>query len=302
MNVNDYVNMLGPYLKRRFNTRVRKLTLHGSFSCPNRDGTLGRGGCTFCNVESFVDETAKEVGIQQQLHQRKEEMVRKAGYYLAYFQAYTSTYGEVQQLQALYEDALAGNDVIGLCVGTRPDCVPDEVLQLLARYQEQGQEIWLELGLQSAHDETLKRINRGHGFAAYQDTVKRAQALGLAVCTHLIVGLPCEDMQANLDTIDRVVELGVEGIKLHPLHIVEGSTMGKAWHAGRQEAPEFEFYCETAAEMIRRTPADVVFHRISASARPPTLLAPKWCENRWIAPQRIAELLAERGRQGSAIA
>ncbi|WP_036825354.1 TIGR01212 family radical SAM protein, partial [Photobacterium sanctipauli] len=181
------------------------------------------------------------------------------------------------------------------------DCVPDEVLELLASYHEQGYEIWLELGLQTANDKTLKRINRGHDFACYEAITKRARALGLKVCAHLIVGLPGDTKEDNLETIRRTVAAGVDGIKLHPLHIVEGSIMGLSWKAGRLSELTLEQYTDIASEMIRLTPPDVVFHRVSASARKPTLLAPEWCENRWLAMTDIGRNLDSQGAQGSAV-
>ncbi len=192
MELHQLVNTLGQDLKHRYGERVHKLTLHGGFSCPNRDGTLGRGGCTFCNVASFADEKAQHASVSQQLSQRAKE-VDRARRYLAYFQAYTSTYDEVARLKVLYEQALAQEHMVGLCVGTRPDCVPHAVLDLLADYCQQGFEVWLELGLQTGHDKTLKRINRGHNVAVYQQVATKARALGIKVCTHLIVGLPGEE-------------------------------------------------------------------------------------------------------------
>ncbi|MGL5285767.1 MAG: TIGR01212 family radical SAM protein [Aeromonas sp.] len=300
MELHQLVNTLGQDLKRRHGQKIHKLTLHGAFTCPNRDGTLGRGGCTFCNVASFADEEAQHLSIVQQLAARRDEVTR-ARRYLAYFQAYTSTYAEVEYLRAMYEEALGSADMAGLCVGTRPDCVPDAVLDLLAHYQSQGYEIWLELGLQSAHDATLRRINRGHDFAAYVETVKRAQVRGIKVCAHLIVGLPGEQGMDSLDTLHKVVDVGVAGIKLHPLHVVAGSTLGKAWQAGRLEVISQEEYVQAAVAMIRHTPAEVVYHRVSASARKPTLLAPEWCENRWSAMTAIAKGLTLEGAQGSAL-
>ncbi|MGR5147770.1 TIGR01212 family radical SAM protein [Photobacterium alginatilyticum] len=300
MQLHELVNTFGQDLQRRYGEKVHKLTLHGGFSCPNRDGTIGRGGCTFCNVASFADEQAQYLPIQQQLAQRAGE-VNRAKRYLAYFQAYTSTYAEVQTLKAMYEEALKAADIVGLCVGTRPDCVPDAVLELLAGYHQQGYEIWLELGLQTANDKTLKRINRGHDFACYENIAKRARALGIKVCTHLIVGLPGDSKADNLDTIVRTVAAGTDGIKLHPLHIVEGSKMGQAWKAGRLDEISLERYSDIAAEMIRLTPPEVVYHRVSASARRPTLLAPTWCENRWLAMTEIGRRLDQAGAQGSAL-
>ncbi|MGL4752991.1 MAG: TIGR01212 family radical SAM protein [Aeromonadaceae bacterium] len=300
MQLNDFVHMFGDDLKRRHGEKIHKLTLHGSFTCPNRDGTLGRGGCTFCNVASFADEQAQVLPIAAQLQQRAGEATR-ARRYLAYFQAYTSTYAEVDYLRQMYEEALTQADIVGLCVGTRPDCVPDAVLDLLAGYQAQGYEIWLELGLQSANDATLRRINRGHDYRAYESAVIRARSRGLRVCTHLIVGLPGEQAMDSLQTLHQVVRTGTDGIKLHPLHVVTGSTLGKAWLAGRLTVPSEEEYVAAACAMIRHTPAQIVYHRVSASARRPTLLAPAWCENRWQAMVAISRRLAVEGAQGSAL-
>ncbi|MDU5453205.1 MAG: TIGR01212 family radical SAM protein [Pseudescherichia vulneris] len=300
MQLQKLVNMFGGDLARRYGEKVHKLTLHGGFSCPNRDGTLGRGGCTFCNVASFADETQQAHSIAEQLAYQATR-VNRAGRYLAYFQAYTSTWAEVQVLRAMYYQAVSQANIVGLCVGTRPDCVPEAVLDLLSEYQQQGYEVWLELGLQTAHDKTLHRINRGHDFACYQKTTRLARQRGLKVCSHLIVGLPGEGETECLATLQRVVESGVDGLKLHPLHIVTGSTMAKAWQAGRLAGIELDAYTHIAGEMIRHTPPDVIYHRISASARRPTLLAPLWCENRWTGMVELDKYLNAHGAQGSAL-
>ncbi|MCE2594376.1 TIGR01212 family radical SAM protein [Motilimonas cestriensis] len=299
MQLHHWVNTLGQDLKSRYGETVRKLTIHGNFTCPNRDGTLGRGGCTFCNVASFADETIAVQSIAEQLAIKAEQLKAKSTKYLAYFQAYTSTYGEVLELDRLYREAMAYRNIVGLCVGTRPDCVSDAVLALLAGYRAQGFEIWLELGLQTSNDKTLKRINRGHGWAEYETVCLKARALGIKVCTHLIVGLPGESLLDYQQTIDRVVTLGVDGLKLHPLHIVTGSTMAKAYAAGKLAALTLEEYVAAAVMMIQRTPAHVVFHRVSATARKPTLIAPDWCEERWKGIIAVAQGLAESGPQGS---
>jgi radical SAM protein (TIGR01212 family) len=296
MQLDLYVNTIGRHLRARFGERVHKLPLHANFTCPNRDGTLGRGGCTFCNVRAFSDTSVQPLASQLAEGRTRMDRARR---YLAYFQAYTSTYAEVATLRRLYDEALEGADIVGLCVGTRPDCVPDAVLELLAEHRARGYEVWLELGLQSAFDDTLARINRGHGFAAYADAVTRAHAHGVPVCTHLIVGLPGEAPARSLDTLARVLELGVAGLKLHPLMIVKGSRVAAAWRRGEVAPPTLAAYAEVAIEMIRRTPASVVYHRVSATAHAPTLLAPPWCGGRFEAIQTIAHGLAAAGGQGS---
>ncbi|OCH20393.1 TIGR01212 family radical SAM protein [Aliivibrio logei] len=300
MQLHELANTFGQDLQRRYGEKVHKLTLHGGFSCPNRDGTIGKGGCTFCNVASFSDEQEQFKAIHEQLADRAGE-VKRAKKYLAYFQAYTNTFAEVQVLKNMYEEALNAANIVGLCVGTRPDCVPDAVLELLKGYVDDGYEVWLELGLQTANDKTLKRINRGHDFACYDTITRKARLLGIKICTHLIIGLPGDTREDNLETLNKVLETGTDGIKLHPLHIVEGSTMAKAWRAGKIEAPTMEDYINVASEIIRLTPPDIIYHRVSATARRPTLLSPMWCEPRWLGLTNVGMALNKDGAQGSLI-
>ncbi len=296
MQLDRYVHTLGRHLKARFGERVHKLSLDAGFTCPNRDGTIGRGGCAFCNVDSFSNASESPLEGQMANERVKIDRARK---YLAYFQAYTNTYAEVEKLRAMYDVALAGQGVVGLCIGTRPDCVPDAVLDLLADYQAQGAEVWLELGLQSAFDETLERVNRGHGFAAFAEATARARRLGIPVCTHLIVGLPGEAPEMSLISLERVLAENVQGLKIHPLMIVQGSRLAVDHRRGEVLPPSLAAYVQTAAEMIRRTPAEVVYHRVAASARTPTLIAPDWCSLSLTAANAIAHDLAAHGAQGS---
>ncbi|MBT1444483.1 TIGR01212 family radical SAM protein [Shewanella sp. JM162201] len=291
------VNTFGNDCRRRFGRRVKKLTLDASFTCPNRDGTLGKGGCSFCHVPSFNNDGKDEASIAAQL--KRQMTGAEDELYFIYFQAYTSTYDEVAVLKRRYDEALAMGQVAGLFVGTRPDCVPDEVLDLLASYQRPGLEVWLDLGLQTARDETLRRINRGHDFRAYEDAVLRARARGIKVCTHLILGLPGETATDFAQSHRRVLALGVDGLKLHPLHIVEGSTMAKQWRAGRLETMSLDEYVSSATALIQATPAEVLFHRVTAHARAPLLLAPDWCGHKWLAMTAITQALAQSGGQGS---
>ncbi|WP_371375225.1 TIGR01212 family radical SAM protein [Thalassotalea aquiviva] len=298
MQLDQYVHTFGAYLKRKYGERVKKLTIDAAFTCPNRDGTLGRGGCTFCNVDSFSGENQTQP-IAQQMAQGKVNHGQKARKYLAYFQAYTSTYREVAYLKTKYQQALTQGDVIGLCVGTRPDCVPDEVLILLSEYVEQGYEVWLELGLQTANDATLKRINRGHNFATYVDAVNRASSYGIKICTHLIIGLPQETEHDALLTLSKVLQYPVDGIKLHPLHIVEGSIMAKAWRANKIDVLSMCEYASIAGNLLRHIPKHIVLHRVSATANKPMLLAPDWCQLRWPSLTEICRDLDKNGAQGA---
>ena len=281
--LSDRVNTLGQDLLRRYGERVHKLAINAGFTCPNRDGSKGRGGCTFCNNVSFSPNARREPDVAQQIEAGRRVLAKRTGArrFIAYFQAYTNTYEDVAVLERLYGQALAEPDVVGLSVGTRPDCVPEPVLDLLARYREQGHEVWLELGLQSAFDATLERVNRGHGFAEYQAAVTAARNRGLPVCSHLIVGLPGEAPRDSLLSLERVLDLGVDGLKIHPLHVVKGTQLANQWRHGEYRPLAFEEYVETVVEMVRRTPPEIVYHRLTGTAADNILLAPDWCSWKW---------------------
>ena len=283
VDMTRYVNTFGRYLRAKYGEKVHKISINASFTCPNRDGTKGIGGCTFCNNESFSPKNTESGDITDQIIAAKERVsVRtKAKKFIAYFQSYSNTYGDPEDLKRFYDEALSDPDVIGLAVGTRPDCVPEPVLELLASYQEQGYEVWLELGLQSSFDESLIAINRGHGFAEYVDAVKRAQKHNLKLCTHLIMGLPGEKPEDTLTTFDKVVGLGVDAIKVHPLHIVKGTQLARQWKQGEVKELVMEEYTDTLTEIIRRAPKELLFHRLTGSGERQYLMAPDWTMNKW---------------------
>jgi len=296
VTLSSYVNTFGQAMLRRYGERVHKIAIDAAFTCPNRDGSKGRGGCTFCNNVSFSPNGRQPPGIAEQIAAGRRVILRRTGAkkYLAYFQAYTNTYADIERLQALYDQALYEPDVIGLAVGTRPDCVPEPVLDLLATYQRQGLEIWLELGLQSSFDESLSRVNRGHGFAEYKSAVLEARKRGLQVCTHLIASLPGETKQHCEITLARVLELGVDGLKLHPLHVVKGTQLANEWRRGAYQPLQLDEYIDIAADLVRQTPPEIIFHRVTGTAAPQILLAPDWCSKKWLVLNRITEALQQR--------
>ncbi|MBK1694932.1 TIGR01212 family radical SAM protein [Chromatium weissei] len=299
------VHTFGQYLLQRYGQRVHKLALHAGFTCPNRDGVKGHGGCTFCNNVSFSPNAANPPSLAEQLEAGRRVLAKRTGarQFLAYFQAYTNTYDPIDALRQRYDSALSHADVLGLSIGTRPDCVPDAVLDLLASYQAQGKEIWLELGLQSADDRTLARVNRGHTFAEYRTAVIAAQQRGIPVCTHLILGLPGEGRAAALTSLERVLELGVEGLKLHPLHIVRHTRLALEWQRGDYQPLEFADYVNVCADLIERTPPAVIYHRLTGTAAREILLAPSWCHQKWAVLNAIeAELSRRNTRQGAQLA
>lgn len=296
------VNSFGHAMRHKYGEKIHKVSINAAFTCPNRDGSKGIGGCSFCNNSSFSPSAKKPASIIEQIDAGQAVIQRRTGAkkYIAYFQAYTNTYAEVAYLQQQYDQALKAQNMIGLSVGTRPDCVPNKVLHLLADYQQQGHEVWLELGLQSALNESLQRVNRGHGFEEYEDAMKRARRFGLQVCTHLIVGLPGENTEMSVESHRRVIELGTQGLKLHPLHVVRHTLLAKQWKQGDYQAMQQADYINTACALIRQTPQEVVFHRLTATANASILLAPAWCQKKWAVLNAIYNQLRHEGaRQGS---
>jgi hypothetical protein len=286
-------------MKRRYGEHIHKIAIDAGFTCPNRDGSIGRGGCTFCNNVSFSPNGRLPVALADQLAAGRKVIRKRTGAtkYIAYFQAYTNTYANTQTLAGLYDQALDEPDIIGIDIGTRPDCVPDCVLDLLADYQQQDHEVWLELGLQSAHDKTLAQVNRGHGFAEYKQAVIRARRRGIKVCTHLILGLPGESTKHHIASLDKVLELGVDGLKFHPLHVVKGTQLANQWRRGDYQPMTMSAYVSDVAALIARTPADVIFHRLTGTAPANVLLAPAWCAGKWRVLNRLATVLATQSRQ-----
>jgi radical SAM protein (TIGR01212 family) len=296
MILSDYINTFGQDLLKRYSQRVHKLTIHAGFTCPNRDGSKGHGGCTFCNNVSFSPNAKKLDPIATQIAKGRGVVNKRTGAkrFIAYFQAYTNTYDKVENLRALYEQAVKEPDVVGLAVGTRPDCINEDVLDLLVNYQKRGYEVWLELGLQSSFDETLEAVQRGHGFAEYKKSLLMARKLGLLVCTHLIIGLPNEGRTHALETLAKVVELGVDGIKLHPLHVVKNTYLAKQWRDGEYKPMEMDEYVNIVADIVERTPPEIVFHRVTGTASEDILLAPAWCSKKWKVINAITQTLHKR--------
>jgi radical SAM protein (TIGR01212 family) len=296
--LSSHVNTFGQAMLHRYGERVHKIAIDAEFTCPNLDGSKGRGGCTFCNNASFSPNGRQPPGIIEQIAAGRQVIRKRTGArkYLAYFQAYTNTYADIDSLRELYDQALSEPDVIGLAIGTRPDCAPDPVLDLLAAYQQQGHEIWLELGLQSSFDESLRRVNRGHGFAEYKTALLAARKRGLQVCTHLIIGLPGETKEHCKVTLERVLELGVEGLKLHPLHVVKGTQLANEWRRGEYQPLLLDEYIDIATDLIRHTPPEVIFHRVTGTASQQILLAPDWCSQKWLVLNRITDALQQHSR------
>jgi hypothetical protein len=278
-NIERRYRAFSVYLKEKFGCKVYKVSLDAGFTCPNRDGRLGVGGCAYCNNQGFSHNTRRpRLPVGEQISQGMEYMRRryKAHKFISYFQAYTNTYAPVETLEPLYREALAPADVVGLSVGTRPDCIEDAAIELLAGLAR-GREVWIELGLQSAHDETLDRINRRHGVAAFIDAVRRIKKFPeIKICAHVILGLPGETREMMLDSADLISSLGVHGVKIHLLHVLKDTPFEELYNRGEIRTFEFNEYVSTVCDYLERLAPDVVIQRLTADGPADILIAPIW--------------------------
>ncbi|WP_461829896.1 tRNA modification radical SAM protein MnmL/YtqA [Aquifex sp.] len=291
---------LKDYFKEKFGKRVQKITVALPFTCPNRDGTKGRGGCTYCYDGSKPSMLTPALPLEVQIREGIERAKRKYGediLFTVYFQSYTNTYADLETLRRYYDTALKFEGVVGIDVGTRPDCAPEEVLDLLEEYANKGLEVWVEYGLQSANFETLKKINRQHGVSDFVDAVLRTKRRNLKVCAHMIIGLPGETREDFVETAKLIASLPVDGIKIHPLHVIKGTVMAKQYENGEFRTLTLEEYSEYCADVIELLPPTMVVHRITGETDEERLIAPEWCtykyKNQVI--QKVREVLERRG-------
>lgn len=270
---------LNSYLRGIFGCRVQKIALDAGLTCPNRDGRLGVGGCIYCNARgSGTGAHARGLSITAQLEQGKRALAARyrAGKFIAYFQSFSNTYAPPERLRALYEEALAVEGVVGLAIGTRPDCLSAPVLELLAEMNAR-RPVWLELGLQSARDATLARIGRGHDLACYLNAAAAARKIGLKVCTHVILGLPGETRRDIRFTADTLAAAGTDGLKLHALYVVKGAPLEALYRDGAYRCLTQSEYVAAVCDFLERTPAAVVVQRLTGDPHPQELVAPAWC-------------------------
>lgn len=288
-------------LRRRFGCRVQRISLDAGFSCPNRDGSIGVGGCSFCNQRGAAAVGVPiELPLADQLALSKEYLRRKfkAEKFLGYFQAYTNTYASVDRLRQLYETALNDPDIVGLIIGTRPDCLPEPVLDLLAELHQRSY-LWLELGMQTMHDRTLTAINRGHDHSCLVEAVQHCQSRGLRVCVHLILGLPGETREEILDSVLELNRLGVDGVKLHHLHVLKGSRFEAEYRRGALRLLERDDYVQLVCDAVELLDPRILVHRLMGDGRS-ELVAPDWSRRKLEVLNRIdAELTKRNSRQGS---
>lgn len=290
---------LNSYLKNTFGTKVYKLALNGGMTCPNRDGTVGVGGCIFCSEGGSGDFASCAVdSIARQIAAAKEKVARKmpadeCGKYIAYFQAFTNTYAPVSYLKNIFSEALSQPDIVALSIATRPDCLGDDVLDLLSELNQQ-KPVWVELGLQTIHAETATYIRRGYDLACFDRAVVALKSRGLQVIVHVILGLPGEDKEKMLQTVRYVGACGADGIKLQLLHVLEHTDLALDYAAGKVPVMEQDAYIDLVIDCLEVLPPSMVIHRLTGDGPKNILIAPLWSGNKRAVRNALSRRLEER--------
>ena len=273
----DY-RTLNEHYRDQFGCKVYKLSLDGGFTCPNRDGTVGTGGCIFCSAYGggeFAEGGCQSVAEQLERAKKRVQSKNNGGKYIAYFQSFTGTYGPVERLEGLYRAAMVPEDIVGLAIGTRPDCLSDEVVALLERLNK-IKPISVELGLQTVHPATVQYIRRGYDNEVYFDAVRRLKEAGLDVVTHIIIGLPGEDAAMAVETTRQAVDAGTDGVKFHLLHVLRGTDLEIDYNSGKFQCLTLPEYAEILKQCLSTLPPHIVVHRITGDGAKRDLIAPLW--------------------------
>ncbi|WP_301409603.1 TIGR01212 family radical SAM protein [Staphylococcus pseudintermedius] len=289
---------LNYHLKNKFGQKIFKVALDGGFDCPNRDGTVAHGGCTFCSAAGSGDFAGNRADtIEVQFKEIKNKMHEKwhEGQYIAYFQAFTNTHAPVAVLREKFEVALKEPGVVGLSIGTRPDCLPDDVVDYLAELNERTY-LWVELGLQTIHQETSDLINRAHDMDCYYEGVAKLRRHNIKVCSHIINGLPGEDYDMMIETAKAVAQMDVQGIKIHLLHLLKGTPMMKQYDKGLLEFMTKEQYIQLVCDQLELLPPEMIVHRITGDGPIDLMVGPMWSVNKW---EVLNEIDAELERRGT---
>lgn len=269
---------LNEYLKKQFGTKVYKLALSAATTCPNRDGTVGKGGCIFCGEDgsgSFASPVTMSITEQIETAKAKIKSKTNANKFIAYFQSFTSTYAPVDYLERIFFEAISHPEIVVLSIATRPDCLPPKVLDLLARLNR-IKPVWVELGLQTIHGETAEYIRRGYPLTCYDDAVKSLNKIGVNVITHMIIGLPFESEKMMVETAEYIGKSGADGIKLQLLHVLRGTDLEKDYLAGKFRCLTLEEYTAILKKCLSVLPDGMVVHRITGDGDKKKLVAPLW--------------------------
>lgn len=283
---------LNAHYRSRFGCKVYKLSLDGGFTCPTRDGTLDTRGCIFCSAMGggeFAQGRCESVALQLEKAKARVAAKNKGGKYIAYFQSFTGTYGPVALLEQRYREAIAPEDIVGLAIGTRSDCLGDEVVDLLARINR-IKPVSIELGLQTIHEATARYIRRGYASEVYYDGVRRLKEAGIEIVTHIIIGLPGETAEMAVETTRAAVNAGTDGVKFHLLHVLRGTDLAEEYAAGKFQCLSMEEYGDILVRCVRELPGHIVVHRITGDGAKRDLIAPLWSGDK----KRVLNYLRKR--------
>lgn len=295
-NTDKRYNQYSAHLKNKFGVKVYKITLDAGFSCPNRDGTISQGGCIFCDEGgSFSQAHSNLLSVEEQIEQGVKSLSQrfKAQKFMSYFQAYSNTYKPVNELEKIYNSSLNHKDIVGISIGTRPDCVDEEKLNLISSYKDDYY-TWIEYGLQSIHDKTLKKINRGHDFDCFLKAYEMTKNKGINVCVHVILNL-WETHDEMIETAKKLAELEVDGIKLHMLCALENTRLANIYEQGGIDFMSEEDYIQTVCDFLEYLPKTTTIHRLAGNGLKKNLIAPKWLGKKMDCLNKIDRELLKRG-------
>ncbi len=285
---------LNNYLKNKFQEKVYKITLDAGFTCPNRDGSVSSKGCIFCDDGgSFSQAHSRFLTISEQIEAGIKSQNERFGAnkFMAYFQAFTNTYKPVCELEKLYKEALKNPKIVGISIGTRPDCVDSEKLDLIASFLPKY-ETWVEYGMQTIHDKSLEWMNRGHDFATFEKAYFETKKRGIKVCVHVILGLPTEDKNDMLATAKKLAELKVDGVKFHALCVMQNTPLEKIYNDGGLKLLTEDEYVDIVCDFIKILPKDTIIHRVCGNGYSKTMVAPLWLNQKWQTHNKINEKLS----------
>jgi radical SAM protein (TIGR01212 family) len=286
---------LNYFLRKKFGEKVFKISLDAGFTCPNRDGSISKGVCIFCSPRGSGDFTIALDDISMQFDEAKAIMMKKwkTGKYIAYFQAYTNTYAPASVLRERYYSIMNKENLVGIAIATRPDCLPHDVIELLKEINEITY-LWVELGLQTVNEDTTKLINSGYTLNSYIDSVKNLKEAGIDIVTHCILGLPGENREDMMKTVDFIANTGTQGIKLHLLHLLKDTPMVELYEKGQLVLLEKDEYVDLIVDAVEKIPKEMVIHRLTGDGPRKTLIGPKWSLNKWEVLNAIDDRFIER--------
>lgn len=293
---NKRYHTLNHYYRSIFGEKVFKVSLDAGFTCPNRDGTVAKGGCTFCSSRGSGDFAGdRRLDLKQQFRNVLDKMLLKwpKAKYIGYFQAFTNTYAPASELKEMYESILEEEDVVGLAIATRPDCLPDDVVDVLSEINNRCN-LWIELGLQTIHEDTQKLINRGHDYDVFIEGIKRLRERNINVIVHIIINLPGESYEDMMETARAVAQLPIQGIKIHMLHLMKNTPMVNLYKEAKLNFISREEYIKLVVDMLEILPPDMVVHRLTGDAPPDLLIEPKWTLKKWEVLNGIDKELEDR--------